>query len=294
MKPLPLSSDHRSKSTMKRRGKMKLGKVLAATMAVMALACGTAMAIPSEQIAIPSTDAKGFKEVTLNVISTQRFSTKPDAGASSYDAGVLVGVLPFESLKLEVGFDYLTTNLQNDNFADNHPFYFNAKLATPEDLGFKGMPAFAVGAYNLGTYDKPEVGLSTRQNLVYGLVARTLPVIGRLSAGGYVGAKRALANGSNSINTDQNSGVMVSWDRGITEISDKLWLGIDYMSGNNANGELGIGGSWAFSKQVTLLVGVQTFNPGYKVSAGDRNGGTGPEIPGGKPAFTTQLFVNLP
>ena len=81
----------------------------------VAMACGTAMAIPSEQIAIPSTDAKGFKEVTLNVISTQRFSSKADAGASSYDAGVLVGVLPFESLKLEVGFDYLTTNLQNDN-----------------------------------------------------------------------------------------------------------------------------------------------------------------------------------
>ena len=57
---------------------------------------------------------------------------------------------------------------------------------------------------------------------------------------------------------------MLSWDRGITEISDKLWLGIDYMSGNNANGELGIGGSWAFTKQVTLLVGVQIFNPGYK------------------------------
>ena len=92
---------------------MKLGKVLAATMAVMALACGTAMAIPSEQIAIPSTDAKGFKEVTLNVISTQRFSPKADAGASSYDAGVLVGVLPFESLKMEVGFDYLTSNKQD-------------------------------------------------------------------------------------------------------------------------------------------------------------------------------------
>jgi len=272
---------------------MKLGKVLAATMAVMALTCGTAMAIPSEQIAIPSTDAKGFKEVTINVISTEHFSSKADAGASSYDAGVLVGVLPFESLKLEVGFDYATTNLQSDNASDNHPFYFNAKLATPEDLGFKGMPAFAVGAYNLGTYDKPEIKtnnvLSTRQNIVYGLVAKTCPVLGRFSAGGYVGAARALANGSNTPNTNNNTGVMASWDRGMTEISDKLWLGVDYMSGNNANGELGIGGSWAFSKQVTLLVGVQTFNPGYKLSKAD-----GETLPGGKPAFTTQLFINLP
>jgi hypothetical protein len=289
MKPMKFSVHHCSKSTMKRRGTMKLGRILAAAGLVVAMACGQALAIPSEQIAIPSTDAKGFKEVTLNIISTQRFSSKPDAGASSYDAGVLVGVLPFESLKLEVGFDYLTTNFQNDNAADAHPFYFNAKLATPEDLGFKGMPALAVGVYNLGTYDKPELGVSTRQNIAYGLAAKTLPVIGRLSAGGYVGAKRALANGSNTINTNQNSGVLVSWDRGMAEISDKLWLGVDYMSGNNANGELGIGGSWAFSKQVTLLVGVQTFNPGYKLSKGD-----GGFIPGGKPAFTTQLFINLP
>jgi len=275
---------------------MKLGKVLAATMAVVALSCGTAMAIPSEQIAIPSTDAKGFKEVTVNVISTERFSSKPDAGASSYDAGVLVGVLPYESLKLEVGFDYLTSNLQMDNSADNHPFYFNAKLATPEDLGVKGMPAFAVGAYNLGFYDKPERKLvntgdvlSTRQNLVYGLVAKTCPKLGRFSVGGYYGAARALASNGNPPNTNNNSGLMASWDRSMTEISDKLWLGIDYMSGNNANGELGMGGSWAFSKQVTLLVGVQVFNPGYSLSAAD-NG----SIPGGKPAFTTQLFINLP
>jgi hypothetical protein len=161
------------------------------------------------------------------------------------------------------------------------------------------MPAFAVGAYNLGIYDKPERGiqnpgdvLSTRQNLAYALVAKTCPVIGRLSVGGYYGAERALATSGpngNPITTKNNSGVLASWDRSITEVSDKLWLGIDYLSGNNANGELGVGGSWAFSKQVTLLVGVQIFNPGYKPSAAD-----GDSLPGGKPAFTTQLFINLP
>ena len=219
---------------------MKFGKILAAACLTVAMACGTAMAIPSEQIAIPSTDAKGFKEVTINVISTERFSSKPDAGPSSYDAGILVGVLPFESLKLEVGFDYLTSNLQNDNSADNHPFYFNAKLATPEDLGFKGMPAFAVGVYNRGHLRQAGVGckprrwLSTRQDLAYGLVAKTCPIIGRLSVGGYVrrasGPWPMAATRAIPIN---NSGVLASWDRSMTEISDKLWLGIDYMSGNN-------------------------------------------------------------
>ena len=268
---------------------MKLGRILAATSITVAMACGSALATPTSQTWIPSTDAKGFKEVTINLSSMQRFSPKPDAGPSTYDAGVVVGVLPLESLKLELGFDYLTSNFQQNTAADNHPFYFNAKLATPEDLVFKGIPALAVGAYNLGTYDKPEVGVSTRQNIVYGLLAKTLPVVGRLSAGGYYGSARALATNGNPSNTNNNSGLLLSWDRTISEISDKLWMGVDYMGGNNGNGEISAGVSWAFSKQITVLAGIQVFNPFYNLSAADN--GT---LPGGKPAFTTTLYINLP
>jgi hypothetical protein len=269
---------------------MKLRSILAAAGMIVALASGSAFAIPTSQTWIPSTDAKGFKEATINLINIARFSTAPDAGPNYYQAGVVAGVLPFEAVKMEVGVDYLTTGTKSA--ADAHPFLFNAKLATAEDLGIKGMPAFAIGAYNIGTYDKPEsalpgLGNSTRQNLVYGLAAKTLPVVGRISAGGYYGAHRALANGTNTVDTNNNSGIMVSWDRTISEVSDKLWLGIDYMGGNNANGQLGLGASWAFSKQITVLAGVQIFNPFYTPSSGET-------LPGGKPAFTTQLFINLP
>lgn len=267
---------------------MKLTGILAAASAIVALASSMALATPTAQIWIPSTDAKGFKEVTVNLTNIARFSSKQDATSPNYyDVGAVVGVLPFEALKMEIGVDYLTTGGKAGfEYADSHPFLFNAKLATAEDLGFKGMPALAVGAFNLGTYDKPEVGLSTRQNIVYGLAAKTLPVIGRISAGGYYGASRALANGTNNKDTKNNSGIMVSLDRAMPEISDKLWLAVDYMSGNNANGQLGIGGSWAFSKNITLLTGVQIFNPGYTTSGGET-------LPGGKPAFTTQLFINF-
>lgn len=266
---------------------MKLFKILAAAGMVVAMTCGSAMAIPTAQTWIPSPDAKGFKEVTVNVINIQRFSKNRGNNPSYYDVGVTVGVSPLEKLKLEVGVDFLTTN-QSNYAADDHPFYFNAKLATPEDLGFKGMPSIAIGGYNLGTFDKPEVGLSTRQNIIYGLLGKTFPVIGRISAGGYHGSSRALANGTNTSGTNNNTGVMVSWDRTMSEISDKLWMGVDYMSGNNANGSLNAGVAWAFSKQITVLTGVQFFNPGYKTSAGDNS-----TIPGGKPAFTTQLFYNF-
>jgi len=263
---------------------MKIKWILAAAGLLTVMVCGSALATPTGQIWIPSTDAKGFKEVTINETNIVRFSNATDAGPNYYDLGIVAGVLPFEAVKLEIGVDFLTTGTKAK--IDDYPFYFNAKLATAEDIVFKGMPAFAVGIYNLGTYDKPEVGLSTRQNIVYGLVAKTIPVIGRISAGGYYGAKRALANGTNTADTNMNSGAMVSWDRTISEVSDKLWVAVDYMSGNNGNGQLGIGASWAFSKMVTLLAGVQIFNPFYNPSAGET-------IPGGKPAFTTQLFINF-
>lgn len=262
---------------------MKLKRILAAACAVVALASGVAMATPSTQIWIPSTDVKGFKDIHIDIDNYMRFSPKNEAGPNYYNLGLSAGVLPFENIKLEVGIDMLMTGLQNDNAADNHPFYFNAKLGTPEDaFGVKGLPAFAVGAFNLGTYDKPENALSTRQNIVYGLVAKTLPVVGRLSVGGYYGSERALATAFNPKNN--NSGIMASWDRSMPEISDKLWLAVDYMSGNNGNGEVSVGGSWTFNKNVSLIVGAVFFNPFYNPSgAGD--------LPGGKPALTTQLDI---
>ena len=261
---------------------MKLARIFAAAACVaVLLACGSAKAAPTAQVMIPSTDIKGLRELAIGLTYLGRFSPKTDAGASSTDIGITTGLSPFENLRMEVGIDYVTSNLQNDNAADSHPIYFNGKLGTPEDaFGIKGLPAFAVGGYNLGTYDNSERGISTRQNIVYGLVAKTLPVIGRLTAGGYNGSEGALGK-------DVNTGVMASWDRTMTELSDKLWLGVDYMSGNNANGELSLGGSWTFCKQVTMLVGVVFFNPFYTPS------GPG-DLPGGKPAYTAQLTINLP
>jgi hypothetical protein len=269
---------------------MKLTRIIAAAVVVLTMAYGTAMATPSTQIWIPSTDVKGFKEIHIDIDAYTRFSGRTENGFNPnlYNIGLSAGVIPSENIKLELGIDFLKSGYQNDATYgyDRAPLYFNTKLGTPEDaFGIKGLPAFAVGAFNLGTYEKLEKGLTTRQNIVYGLVAKTLPVVGRFSAGGYYGSERALGKST-------NSGVMASWDRSMPEISDKLWLAVDYMSGNNANGEVSVGGSWAFSKQVSLIVGAVFFNPFYKVSASDPSNGNGGNInPGGKPALTTQLDI---
>jgi hypothetical protein len=256
---------------------MKMVKKLAAAAAIVVLACGSAMATPSTQIWIPSTDAKDFKNIHIDIDNYTRFSTAADAGANMYNIGVSAGVLPLENLKLEVGFDYLKQNIKA---YDDHPIYLNAKLATPEGaFGIKELPAFAVGGYNISTVDS----VLTQQNIIYGLTAKTFPVIGRLSVGGYKGDKDALSVGGS---TKTNTGVLASWDRSMPEISDKLWLAVDYMSGKNLNGEISVGGSWAFSKQISLIVGAVFFNPFQNTVGG--------LIPGGKPALTTQIDISLP
>jgi len=251
--------------------------------AALTLTCASAaLATPSGQIWIPSTDAKGFKEVNISIDNYIRMSHASDAGTNYYDAGVTVGVLPFEKFKLEVGLDYYTDNLNigGSSNASAHPMLFNFKGAIPEDAFFKGMPAVAVGMFGIGAFDRGAFetgGSNTMSNITYGLVAKTLPVIGRISAGGYHGARKNLGY--------DNNGILASWDRTMTEISDKLWLSVDYMSGNNAFGALSVGGSWAFTPNVSLLVGANFYNPFYNPQGG--------MLPGGKPTINTQLDINF-
>ena len=256
---------------------MKMVRKLAVATAIVAMACGSAMATPSTQIYIPSTDAKDFKNIHIDIDNYARFSSKPDALTNIYNVGLSAGVLPLDNLKLEVGVDFLK---QDSKVYDDHPFYFNAKLATPEGaFGIKELPAFAVGGMNFSTVTSD----LTQQNIVYGLVAKTLPVVGRLSLGGYNGSKRVLSPDPLG---KGNTGMMASLDRSMPEISDKLWLAVDYMSGKNLNGEISVGGSWTFSKQISLIVGAVFFNPFQSTVGG--------VFPGGKPALTTQIDISLP
>lgn len=253
----------------------KVAKILSLAMTLAMAATGVAMATPSTQIWIPSTDIQTYKTLHLGIDNYFRASGKGGAGTpvrdpNVYDIGLTAGVLPFEKLQMEVGVDYVS--LGND--LDNHPVMFNAKLGTPEDALFKYSPAIAVGIYNLGLKQIPTA--TPGMNMVYGLLARTLPVIGRISAGGYHGSKTALTdlNGKGA-----NDGVLLSWDRTMSEISDKLWLAVDYQSGNSAVGALNVGVSWAFSKNVSVIFGYDIYKE--KALAGNNT-------------FTTQLDINFP
>ncbi len=244
------------------------------------VAPGTALATPSTQIWIPSTDIQPFKTFHLNIDSYVRSRSNDDGSRTPpiWIIGPTVGVLPFEKVQAEVGFDLVSQG----GDLDKYPFYGHFKIGTPEDNAWK--PAVAVGMYNIGTKsgDVRKGELATNQDIAYGLVAKTLPVVGRFSAGYYTGNKKVLVTDEtdgNGVLKSSPSGVLLAWDRTMSEISDKLWFAVDYMGGENMNGALNFGFSWAFAKNVSVIFGYDIYNN---------------KKTGGQNTFTVQVDINFP
>jgi hypothetical protein len=247
----------------------KMISMAAAVFTFVGAFSGMAFATPSTQIWIPSTDIQPYMVGHLNIDGYFRASGVAKAppvngyprDANMYDVGPTIGVLPFEKIQAEIGFDYLTMAAEPN---DNRPFSGNFKIGAPEDAYFKLQPAFAVGMYNLGKVASVANAPFTAsgQNIIYALAARTLPVVGsipslgRVSAGYYRGSKRALINTNNN---PDNDGLLLSWDRTIAELSDKLWVGVDFMSGHNVDSSLNFGASWAFAKNVSVILGYDVW-----------------------------------
>lgn len=242
-------------------------------LALTVAASTVSFATPSTQIWIPSTDVQAFKSVHLGIDNYVRTDRKSDGSRDPnvYDIGLTAGLLPFEKVQMEVGIDYIS----NGSSYDNYPLYFNAKLGTAEDSICKHSPALAIGGYGFGTNSDSGSAYRTDQNIVYALAAKTLPVVGRLSAGYFYGNDKVLLDHKGD---KENDGLLLSWDRAMPEISDKLWLAVDYQGSDSAMGALSFGGSWAFTKDVSLIIGFDIYN-NQKIA--------------GENTITTQLDINF-
>jgi hypothetical protein len=217
---------------------------------LLLIAAGTLHSTPSTQLWIPSTDFQPFGKVHLGFDNYLRLKNSGvTRGGTIFCAGITVGVLPFKKLQAEVGADYYT---MSDPLYDKYPALFNVKVGLPEDALFKNSPSIAVGVYNIGT----KKGL-TNYNMAYGLIAKTIPVIGRISVGYYFGNEKVLLDAAGKAD---NQGLLISWDRSMSEISDKLWMAVDYQGGKNCFGSLNFGFSWAFSKNVSAILAYDIWN----------------------------------
>jgi len=230
------------------------------TALAMFLFVNNAGATPSTQIWIPSTDVQGFLVPHIGWDAyVGAYNNKDATGAieggigNVTNGGITIGVLPFKNLGMEVGIDYRDINGDHTK-----PIYFNFKLGVPEDAFFKNQPAIAVGGFDFGTAKG-----ATTYDVGYALIAKTFPIVGRISAGGFkgaIGSEPGLFAVASSPKDTDDAGLLVSWDRTLTEISDKLWVAVDYMSGKSGYGALSFGASYAITPDASFILGYDIWN----------------------------------
>ncbi len=208
----------------------------------------------STHIWAPSTDVQEFKtgHATADVYVPVETNRDGSRARTIADEGLEFGVSPFKKLKAEAGFDYKTGygNL------DHWPVYFNGKLVIPEDSYGPYFPAIAVGIYDIGTSKN-----RTDYNVTYIKTAKTLKIrdfsLGKVSAGYFWGNGNLLLDKEGNKDADA---IFCAWERTITEISDKLWLCVEYQGTESVYGAFNLGGSLQITKDLSVLAGYEFYN----------------------------------
>jgi len=256
-----------------------LKKLLVAAVLLVAEA---ASATPTTTFWAPSTTAiQPF--LTPHITYDTYFWKGPgttQAGSPVYPitTGLTMGVLPWENLQLELGFDLLLPS--------SDPFLFNAKLGVPEDKLFPFQPSFAIGIQGVGTKkSNSATDLGTDYNMLYAQLQHTIPGVGGyVSVGGYYGLQEKLyVSSDGSTNRAGFIGGFVSPDIPVNQ----PWLAKinvvgDVQTGKNALGAAGGGLAIYFTDKIDLITG-----PVYFMDSALQ--------PGGKQWFwTVQLDIDMP
>lgn len=244
------------------------------------LVCLTsALATPSTLIWAPSTDIQPYGKIHLTVDNYTPVRSRDHCDSQLYvqqvygptfsllsdkaENNLLANLWdPLGKIMAETGFDY------KKGFGptlDKWPVYFHFKFGVAEGalsrfscpLGsIKSMPAFAIGAYDLGYKHN-----FTNYNVWYLRGAKTLKLgkinLGRFSAGYFNGNGRLLRDKNNE---RDNAGLMLAWDRTMCEISDRLWLSVDYQGTQSAYGALNYGLSWKFTNNISAILAYDVYN----------------------------------
>lgn len=250
----------------------------------IAFACAAVVIAPLSAFATPSTtywapsiatcQAKYVPHITYDTYYG-RGTPPPNAGAPTYpiDTGLTMGLLPWNKVQAEAGFDVLLPS-------SNPVFVFlNAKLCTPESSLFKGSPAMSVGVYNLGFRQ----GI-TDYNVFHVMFQKALPPGGYIAAGFYHGTSDLLF--TNSDGNIVKTGAMIGWASPDIKIGlkglEKLVVAADVQTGKNVLGGGGAGLYVFFNDYVSLLVG-PVFYTDRALQPGRA-----------KRLWTTQLDIDIP
>lgn len=233
-----------------------VGLSLGLTLLALGFWClDSAYATPSTTFWTPcTTDVQPYGVWHVTYDSYFTVGRKGDkAGDFPTDVGLTVGVLPYEKLNMEIGFDLVEPT--------EDPLFFNAKLGTPEGSLYEGSPALNFGIFNVGTKKD-----STDFDILHFIVGKTLPSnLGRVFGTFYIGATNTLEKTATNGDGD-NKGFIIAYDKGFCPVKDeqgefnRFVFAADYASGENAIGGGGPGIYIYFTRNVSLLTGPVWFN----------------------------------
>jgi hypothetical protein len=230
-----------------------LRTVLACAAAVV-LVTPAAFATASTHIWAPSSDVQPYKlvHITSDMYLPVEYDAAGNRIATVTNLGLTVGVLPFKLVNMEIGFDHKS----GLGMLDDYPLYGNAKIGIPENAFGNISPALAVGVFDVGT--KSDM---TDFNVVYGKIAKSFAVdslsLGRFSIGYFSGHDKLLLDAKGDADND---GLLLAWERTMSELSDKLWICVEYMGTESAYGTVNFGAAWKFAPNVAVLAGYSKFN----------------------------------
>jgi len=245
-------------------------KICSIFTSIVCLFCAAARATPSTHIWSPSTDIQPYKKIHLtadtytpikssdhndNALYVQQVYGLTFSLLSDKPEDNLLGkLLPcLDKVMAETGFDY---KKGFGHTLDRWPVYFHFKFGIAENAYFCHSPAFALGAYDMGYKHN-----YTNNNLWYSKAAKTLYAgrinLGRLSAGYFNGNGRTLRDKNGE---RDNWGPMFAWERVMSEISDKLWVCVDYQGTQSSYGAVNYGFSWKFTNNISAIFGYDVYN----------------------------------
>lgn len=211
-------------------------------------------ATPTTHIWAPSVEVQPYKKWHLTSdfyfpIEKDKQGERPN---TITNVGLTVGVLSSNILQLELGFDH-KSGLDE---LDDYPIYFNAKLGIPENVISRFIPALAVGIYDVGTKND-----KTNYNILYVKTAKSFFVndisLGKLSFGYFYGNSKLLLDRNN--NKDNND-IFWAWERTLSEITDKLWVCVEYMGTESSYGSWNFGFSYKLDQNICVLFGYDVYN----------------------------------
>lgn len=172
-----------------------------------------------------------------------------EAGAYAIDSGLTVGLLPFEAVQAEVGFDVNLPGNARDGLL------LNAKLGLAEGAFGAWSPGVSAGVYGVGV----RRGVST-YDVLHAEVGKTF-FFGTFAAGGYYGLdKRLLVDEAGASHQAGFMGSYCSPGVPLGRVGlDKLVFVGDVQTGNSAFGAAGGGVTLFFTPAVAILTGPVFF-----------------------------------